>query len=72
MVEKGDFGKENKKRKRGVPPWLGMAHTLLQADGIILCELGLLDVGLIVHRPLRCACKHMHLQWRRVENEMRC
>lgn len=49
-----------------------MARTLLQANGIILCEVGLLDVGLIVHRPLRCACKHVHLQWRRVENEMRC
>lgn len=72
MVERRDTGKGNKKRKEGVPAWLDMARTLLQINWIILCEVGFLDVGLIVHRPLRHACKRVHLQWRRVENEMSC
>lgn len=72
MVEEQDFVKGSKERKEGVSPQLRKMCIILQVNGIILCEVGLLDFGRIVHTPLRCSCKCVHSQFRRVENEMSC
>lgn len=70
------FWKGKQEEERGSSTMAGQdtysSKWYIQVNGIILCAVGLLDVGWIVHRPLRCACKCVHLQLRRVENYTSC